>query len=68
MATKETERTETDKQASQPFRVRLPGFIVQDQVGLGDVIKRATYVMGFTLCAACEKRVAWLNRSVIFTR
>ena len=26
----------------QPYRVRLPGFVTEDEVGLGDVIKRAT--------------------------
>ena len=30
----------------EPHRVRLPGFLIPEEVGLGDVIKKATYVMG----------------------
>jgi hypothetical protein len=48
--------------------VRLPGFIIEDQVGLGDVIKRATYAVGFKPCPGCEKRAITLNHSVVFTR
>jgi hypothetical protein len=68
MATEGTGRTETDKHESQPLRVRLPGFIIEDQVGLGDVIKRATYAVGFKPCPGCEKRAITLNHSVVFTR
>jgi hypothetical protein len=49
-------------------RVRLPGFLVEEEIGLGDVIKRATYAMGIKPCGACEKRAAALNRWMTFTR
>ena len=49
-------------------RVRLPGFIVDHEVGLGDVIKRATYAMGIKPCGGCEKRAAALNRWMVFSR
>ena len=52
----------------QPRRVRLPGFIKEEQIGLGDAIKRVTYVMGIKPCGGCEKRAAALNRWVVFTR
>ena len=49
-------------------RVRLPGFLIEDEVGLGDVIKKATYAMGIKPCGGCEKRAASLNRWMRFTR
>ena len=53
---------------SRPFRVRLPGFISEEEVGLGDVIKGVTYVMGIKPCEGCERRAAALNRWMVFTR
>jgi len=53
---------------TEPHRVRLPGFLVEDTIGLGDVIKRATYAVGITPCGACERRAAALNRWVAFSR
>jgi hypothetical protein len=49
-------------------RVRLPGFIRDEEVGLGDVVKRASYALGFTPCGGCEGRAAALNRWMVFTR
>ena len=51
---------------SQPHRVRLPGFITDEDVGLGDVIKRATYTLGIKPCSGCEGRAAALNRWFVF--
>jgi hypothetical protein len=63
---KEKETTsQTDKH--QPFRVRMPGFITDKEVGLGDVIKRATSAVGIGSCAGCERRAAALNRRFVFT-
>jgi hypothetical protein len=52
----------------QPHRVRLPGFVTDEELGLGDVIKRVTYAMGLNPCRGCEKRAAALNRWMRFTR
>jgi hypothetical protein len=49
-------------------RVRLPGFIKDEEIGLGDVIKRFTYATGIKPCSGCEKRAAALNRWVRFTQ
>ena len=49
-------------------RVRLPGFLIEDEIGLGDVIKKTTYAMGIKPCSGCEKRAAALNRWVTFSR
>lgn len=56
-----------EKPARQPFRVRLPGFLVAEEIGLGDVIKRATYAVGIRPCGGCARRAAALNRRVVFT-
>ena len=49
-------------------RVRLPGFLVEEEIGLGDVIKRTTYALGINPCTGCERRAAALNRWMTFTR
>jgi hypothetical protein len=59
----------TDQQKEpQPRRVRLPGFVKDEQIGLGDVIKRATYSLGIRPCGGCGQRAATLNRWMVFTR
>jgi hypothetical protein len=52
----------------QPHRIRLPGFLIEEDIGLGDVIKRVTYTMGIKSCSGCEQRAAALNRWTVFTR
>jgi hypothetical protein len=49
-------------------RVRLPGFINDEEIGLGDAIKRATSYVGIQPCGGCERRAAALNRWMVFTR
>jgi len=46
--------------------VRLPGFISDEDVGLGDVVKRATGAFGIRPCGGCERRAAALNRWLVF--
>jgi len=57
-----------DQSEHPPHRVRLPGFIMDEEIGLGDVIKRATSYIGIKPCGGCERRAAALNRRVVFTR
>jgi hypothetical protein len=52
----------------QPHRVRLPGFLIAEEIGLGDVVKRVMYSAGLKPCRGCEKRGAALNRWVRFSR
>ena len=47
--------------------VRLPGFIADEDVGLGDVVKRMTYAVGIKPCGGCEQRAARLNRWLMFS-
>ena len=52
----------------EPHRVRLPGFLIDEDLGLGDAIKSVTYGIGITPCGGCERRAAALNRWMRFTR
>ena len=67
-----TEQTRTDDNATlrepTPMRVRLPGFIKDEEVGLGDAITRVTYAFGIKGCGGCEQRAAALNRWMVFTK
>jgi hypothetical protein len=66
---KKASATKTRQQEErQPHRVRLPGFVKDEQVGLGDVVKRATYSLGIRPCGGCGQRAAALNRWMVFTR
>jgi len=67
--TKASESSDTpDQSENQPHRVRLPGFITDEEIGLGDVIKRVTSYFGIQPCGGCERRAAALNRWMVFTR
>ena len=57
-----------DRQERPTHQVRLPGFLIEQEVGLGDVIKKVTYAMGIKPCGGCEKRAAALNRWMTFSR
>ena len=64
MKTRDRRRT-----ASGPaHRIRLPGFVRDEDVGLGDVIKRITRAAGLRPCGGCEARAAALNRWLVFGR
>jgi hypothetical protein len=66
--TQNDSKPEKQEAESQPIRVHLPGFLIEDEVGLGDLIKKTTYAMGIRPCRGCEKRAATLNRWMTFTR
>ncbi len=51
----------------QAYRVRMPGFIIEEDVGLGDVIKRATSSLGIQPCRGCTRRAATFNRWLVFS-
>jgi len=57
--------TDTGKQAAH--RVRLPGFITDEEIGLGDAIKRATTYFRMKPCGGCERRATVLNHWLAFT-
>jgi hypothetical protein len=52
---------------SEPHRTRIPGFDADTEVGLGDMIKRATSLAGVRPCRSCNERAARLNRWMVFS-
>ena len=52
--------------ARAPYRVRMPGFVSDEDVGLGDVITKGTSALGIKPCGGCFERAAALNRLVVF--
>ena len=67
MKEEEAKDVEAEGQDYLPHRVRLPGFILNEDVGLGSVVKRVTSTFGIRLCGGCEQRAAMLNRWLVFT-
>ncbi len=58
---------QTENRQRNPYRVRLPGFVSEEDVGLGDAIKRATSTVGIKPCGECGRRAAALNRWMVFS-
>ncbi len=54
-------------EASTPHRMRLPGFLLKNEIGLGDLIKRFTSAFGIRPCAGCERRADILNRWMVLS-
>lgn len=68
MKDKKRDREKSAATAREAFRVRLPGFIREEAIGLGDVISRIGYAAGITSCGGCRERAQRLNRWIVFTR
>jgi len=66
MKNKKPDNKRSKQAATGPYKVHLPGFI-SGEVGLGDVIKRATSAAGIKTCGGCAQRAATLNRWLVFT-
>jgi hypothetical protein len=62
-----TKKASKETRERRPYRVRLPGFVTEKEVGLGDVIKRVTNAIGIRPCVGCEGRAAALSRRIVFT-
>ncbi|ARE78320.1 hypothetical protein ADK51_21625 [Streptomyces sp. WM6368] len=57
-----------DKVRSPAHRMRLPGFIeIENDIGLGEVVKHATRTVGIRPCGRCEERAQRLNQWMTFT-
>ena len=63
----EERQPEAAEPTRKPYRMRLPGFTSGEEVGLGEVIKRATSAIGVRPCGGCERRAAALNRWMTFS-
>jgi hypothetical protein len=55
----------TDASPSR-YRVRLPGFVNDEEIGLGDVVSRVTSTFRIRPCGSCRRRAATLNRWMTF--
>jgi hypothetical protein len=64
---KKKEATGGSRVREARHRVRLPGFISDEEIGLGDAIKHVTHAFGIRTCGGCERRAAALNRWLAFT-
>ena len=64
----EPEAAASDRPGPAPHRVRIPGFNAESEVGLGDVIKRATSLAGIRPCGSRSARAASFNRWLVFSR
>ncbi len=65
---KEDSKPEREVQPKRkPYQVRLPGFINHEDVGLGEVVKRATSYVGIKPCGGCNQRAETLNSWVVFS-
>ncbi|MFF3556025.1 hypothetical protein ACWD4V_19545 [Streptomyces tsukubensis] len=53
---------------SRTHRVRLPGFVPEDEIGLGDLVSRATRAVGVPPCGGCSRRAERMNQWVAFGR
>jgi hypothetical protein len=61
-------RTAIKGEGKKAFRMRVPGFISDEEVGLGDLMMRTTSYVGIRPCGGCERRAATLNRWLLLTR
>ncbi len=59
--------TDQDKPEPQSSRLRLPGFVNDEDIGLGDVMKRFSRATGIRPCRGCGQRAAALNRWLVFS-
>ena len=54
------------RRRKEPRQVRLPGFLADEPIGLGDLVKRATSSVGIQPCGGCARRAARLNSWLAF--
>jgi hypothetical protein len=65
----ETAKEKLPENSEPPIhRVRLPGFVSDDDIGLGDIIKRVTHAVGIKPCGGCNRRAESLNHWMVFSR
>jgi hypothetical protein len=54
-----------DKRNQNVRRVRLPGFLADEEVGLGTAVSRMTSALHVRSCGGCQRRAAALDRRVV---
>lgn len=68
MSGEESTGDRSGKSRREPHRVRLPGFISDEEVGLGEVVKRVTSRVGIRPCGGCTERASRLNNWMVFSK
>ena len=71
MKERDVPQRQVQEPQQQPYRIRLPGLVGDEEIGLGDVIKgtlQALRLQRTAPCTRCGKRAAALNRWIVFTR
>lgn len=54
------------KKEQGPKKIQLP-ISMEEEVGLGDLVKRFTTFVGVKPCGGCQKRAQWLNQRAVFS-
>jgi hypothetical protein len=54
--------TPGQREQRQPYRMRIPGFVSEKEIGLGDIVSRAAVATGLRPCGGCIRRTESLNR------
>lgn len=62
-----SQSTASGTKKRQPYQVRLPGFVSDRDIGLGDAVTHATSLFGINPCAGCKRRAAALNHWMVFS-
>ena len=60
-------RTKHTVPQADPFRVRLPGFLRDEDIGLGEFVSRVTSALGVPPCGDCKRRAERLDRLVVLS-
>jgi hypothetical protein len=55
------------KPIRESYREHFSRAVDDEDVGLGDILKRATSAIGIKPCGGCERRAAALNRWLVFS-
>ena len=55
-------KTEKTDDPPKPARIRLPGFLREEEIGLGDLVSRAAAAIGVRPCGGCGRRAEAMNR------
>jgi hypothetical protein len=66
MSTKPPRPERNVRTEHRPLRVRLPGFVGEEAIGLGDAVSRVAHAVGVKPCGGCTQRADWLNHRMIF--
>lgn len=57
---------ESDGSNQGQLQIPIPWMREGEQVGAGDVVKRATQAVGIQPCGGCQRRRRALNRRIVF--